>query len=153
MDPCRHWAEAKVDVKAFAAQIAAMNTVAGSPAVIPDVAMDFGRSTRTVRADGSYGPYQYNTVESTKIPSSFKIKSDQLTLPHVFGPFNSTDGFTPDKTFKVFAESVSTQVDRDVVLVLDRSGSMIYFEDEDLLADTLYDLSQETHPVETEGTV
>lgn len=138
-------AEAKEGVKEFAAQIAAMNSVAGSPAVIPESVMEFGRSTRTVRDDGSYTPYTYYDINSNQIPSSFRIISNQLELPHVFGPFNSTDGFTPDKTFIVAAASVSTQVDRDVVLVLDRSGSMIYFEDETLLSNTLYDLSQETY--------
>jgi Flp pilus assembly protein TadG len=143
-------AEAKDDVMDFAAQIAAMNSVGGSPAVIPEGVMEFGRSTRTVADDGSYSPYQYYSINNNQIPSSFRIISNQLQLPHVFGPFNSSDGFTPDKNFTVAAASVSTQVDRDVVLVLDRSGSMIYFEDETALADTLYDLSQETYTVEGE---
>ncbi len=137
--------EAKEGVKDFAAQIAAMNFVAGRPAVIPDSVMEFGRSTREVRDDGSYTPYTYYDINSNQIPSSFRIVSNQLTLPHVFGPFTSSDGFTPDRHFNVSAASVSTQVDRDVVLVLDRSGSMLNFEDTNYFEATMNKMKDETY--------
>lgn len=143
-------AEAKEDVMDFAAEIAAMNIVAGSPVTIPKSAMEFGRSSRTFKNDGSYGSYEFTATNSNQIPSSFRIISNELQLRHLFGPFAARDGNTPSDTFNVASTSVSTQVDRDVVLVLDRSGSMIYFEDETLLGDTLYDLSRESYTVEGE---
>ena len=140
--------EAKIDVMDFAAEIAAMNTVAGSPSIIPTSQMEFGRSSRTVRNDGSFAPYEFNPIVNNQIPSSFRIISNDLKLRHVFGPFTSSGGFTPSDSFTLSAASVSTQVDRDVVLVLDRSGSMIFFEDETLLLDTLFDISQESFVTE-----
>jgi Flp pilus assembly protein TadG len=144
-------AEAKEDVMDFAAEIAAMNTVANSAAIVPKSAMEFGRSSRTLKNDGSFGAYEFTPTNSNQIPSSFRIISNELTLNHLFGPFASRDGNSPASTFKVASTSVSTQVDRDVVLVLDRSGSMIFFEDEALLGNTLYKLSRESYTVEGEA--
>ncbi len=123
--------EARADVLEFANYIASLNTVAGSPAVIPESLMEFGRSTRALRANGSFESYQFNPVEDHQIPSSFRIISNELQMPYVFG------AFTPSDTFTVGGASVSTQVDRDVVLVLDRSGSMVQFEDEPGLGTTI----------------
>jgi len=140
-------AEAKTDVIDFAGEIAAMNSVAGNPADIPESAMEFGRSSRTVKDNGKFASYEFHSVNDDQIPSSFRIISNNLRLRHIFGPFTSSNGFRPSDTFTVNAASVSTQVDRDVVLVLDRSGSMIHFEDRDLLFDTLLDLSEESYTV------
>ena len=113
--------EAKQDVMDFAAEIAARNTVAGHPAEIPESIMQFGRSSRNVRSDGTFAPYKFEPIVGNQIPSSFRIVTSGVKLRHVFGPFASSDGFTPSETFNVSASSVSTQVDRDVVLVLDLS--------------------------------
>jgi len=137
--------EAKADVMDFAAEIAAMNTVAGNPTEIPTSAMEFGRSSRELRNDGSFASYQFHPITNNQIPSSFRIINNDLRLKHVFGPFTSSDGFTPSDSFTVSAESVSTQVDRDVVLVLDRSGSMLYYEDETALINLLDDIRHETY--------
>ena len=142
--------QAKADVMDFAAEIAARNTVAGHPAEIPESIMQFGRSSRNVRSDGTFAPYKFEPIVGNQIPSSFRIVTSGVKLRHVFGPFASSDGFTPSETFNVSASSVSTQVDRDVVLVLDRSGSMISFEDTTLLENTLFDLSQESYTKEGE---
>lgn len=143
--------EAKADVMDFAAEIAAMNTVSGSPAEIPENVMEFGRSSRVIRNNGTFAPYEFHPVENNQIPSSFRIVSNNLRLRHLFGPFSSYGGATPSDSFTVAAASVSTQVDRDVVLVLDRSGSMLYFEDEDLILDTLFDISEESYTVPGES--
>ena len=137
-------AEAKIEVMNFAHRIAAMNTVGNTAASIPTSVMEFGRSVRRVREDGTLAPYEFQPTTSNQIPSSFRITSDNLRLRHKFGPFTSADDVTPANSFIVNATSVSTQVDRDVVLVLDRSGSMIRFEDESLLYGTLDDLEEET---------
>ncbi|QEG23162.1 pilus assembly protein TadG-related protein [Mariniblastus fucicola] len=139
-------AETKAEVIDFAAEIAAMNKVAGSPAAISESDMQFGRSTRVLRSNGTMAPYQFQPTVGNQIPSSFRIISNDIELPHAIGAAGMADSFT------VKADAVSTQVDRDLVLVLDRSGSMIYFEDEALFEDTLYDLSQETYTVESETT-
>ncbi len=137
-------AETKVEVIDFAAVIAAMNQVAGDPATITESDMQFGRSARIVRSNGTLASYEFQPTIGNQIPSSFRIISNDIELPHAFRAAGMPD------TFTVRADAVSTQVDRDLVLVLDRSGSMLFFEDEELLADTLYDLSQETYTVESE---
>ena len=134
--------ETKADVLDFAEKIAAMNNVAGSPAAISHSAMEFGRSSRNVRDNGTLASYHFEPTTGNQIPSSFRIISDELELPHAFGSIGVSD------SFRVKSDAVSTQVDRDLVLVLDRSGSMIYFEDEGSLAAELYDLSEETYTTE-----
>ncbi len=143
-------AETKSDVLDFAADIAALNNVAGRPAEIPESQMEFGRSTRVQQANGQFSSYEFFSINENQIPSSFRIVSNNLELPFVFGPFSSSNGFRPSSKFHVSANSVSTQVDRDVVLVMDRSGSMIYFEDEGLLNNTLNDILDETYTEEGE---
>lgn len=139
--------EAQADVKDFAGEIAALNLVDGRPANIPESIMKFGRSARETRDDGSFTPFEFVQISAGQIPSSFQIIAKDISIRHAFGPFTSSDGFRPSETFNVTAESVSTQVDRDVVLVLDRSGSMIFYEDEDLLEDTLEAISEETYTI------
>ena len=41
------------------------------------------------------------------------------------------------ETFQLLATSVATQIDRDIALVVDRSGSMAYYQDEDELYETI----------------
>ena len=103
-----------------------------------DIEIGFGRS---IRGNNGFGMYEYTQIPQTQVtngasrPSSLHVSANlDVQLP--FRVFNtgSTSSFSPSR------RSVATQVDRDVALVLDRSGSMLHYFDADLLEDTLWDL-------------
>ena len=63
-----------------------------------------------------------------------------VDLPLAFQAMRGITNFNPSR------RSVATQVDRDIALVLDRSGSMLHYQDEDYLddiMDTLYNTFEE----------
>ena len=117
---------------AFARNIGARNKVAGDLLDI-DITdnsgdVDFGSSTRTGNGYGRYvfTPRPIADVRSMQtMASSIRIRGSRkqgaldgpVRLPFsLFGPLNN---FEPEVT------SIVTQVDRDIALILDRSGSMI----------------------------
>ena len=53
--------------------------------------------------------------------------------------------------FTARRRSIATQIDRDIALVLDRSGSMLYYKDDAGLTDTLYDIYQNQEVIEVPG--
>ena len=59
-----------------------------------------------------------------------------VDIPLAFQVLNF-DNFVPRR------RSIATQVDRDIALVIDTSGSMLYFKDLDLINETLEDLRNE----------
>ena len=134
-----------------ATELAGINTVLGRQLSVgqngsdSEIEIGFGSS---VRADNGYGMYAYTEAELSAImngetrPTSLHVDGN-ITVPMIFRVMNSTSsegsttsitGFSPER------RSVATQVNRDVALVLDRSGSMLYFRDEDLLTETINDL-------------
>jgi Flp pilus assembly protein TadG len=137
---------------AKAQEIAQLNTVAGRTLTVGDegsgaeVQIAFGVSTRQ---NGGYGMYDYvetptaQVMAGSKRPSSLRVTSN-LELPMVFrvmknvasdgSPARNMSSFAPSRT------SIATQVDRDIALVLDRSGSMAYYKDDDALEDRIYDI-------------
>jgi Mg-chelatase subunit ChlD len=105
--------------------VAALNTVNGAPFSIPDPdsQLDFGVSDR-----GSSGEERYSFTE---IPRD-QIDSGLVTVNSVrlLGDVNTPmlfRGFLDLESVDVQQQSVATQVDRDIALVLDRSGSMYWF--------------------------
>lgn len=144
--------EAKARVRSVARSIAAMNYVGNQPADVSTEAMVFGRSVRETRNDGTRGKYVFTPLndDSNKIPSSFAVHASRSNIPLIFKPMRETAGGTAVEDFDVARGSVATQVDRDIALVLDRSGSMLYFEDEDGLEATLLRLRDETYTVVTQ---
>ena len=137
---------------AKAREIAALNTVLGRQLSVGDensdseVQVGFGSS---IRANNGRGMYEYtefafeDVAEGDARPSSLHVDTN-MNIPFIFrvmnnkatanGPARNITGFSPTR------RSVATQVNRDIALVLDRSGSMLRFGDEELLADTLDDL-------------
>lgn len=129
-----------------AKEIAALNQVAGRTLSVGDsesgseIEIGFGKSIRGNNEYGNgYGMYNYTETPTADIltgdtrPSSLRVTGN-LTLPMVFRVMNNpaTDS-APARNISTFAPSrtsVATQVNRDVALVLDRSGSMLYFRDE-----------------------
>ena len=102
-----------------------------------DIEVGFGRSLRSNNGQGRYDYTVLDTADvasGASIPSSFHVSSN-LTAPLPFPVLGSNiSSFSPTR------RTVATQVNRDVALVLDRSGSMLHFRDRGLLDDTLDEL-------------
>ena len=106
-----------------AKQLAALNSVAGSALDLSDADIEFGRSIRQ-----SSGRYDF-TIDS-KNPNALRVAAHRdslnkdgpirLLMPSVLGI-----GSVP-----TIQQAVSTQMEVDVGLVLDRSGSMAYAANE-----------------------
>ena len=103
-----------------------------------DIEIGFGRS---IRGNNGFGMYEYTQLPDSEVasgasrPSSLHVSANlDVQLPFRVLNTGSTTSFSPSR------RSVATQVDRDVALVLDRSGSMLHYFNADLLEDTLWDL-------------
>ncbi|QEG20857.1 vWA domain-containing protein [Mariniblastus fucicola] len=82
--------------------------------------------------------YQFTQVPVSQIKSGAERASSvgvkgRINIPLVFQSMNISK-FTPER------RSIATQVDRDIALVLDRSGSMLYYKDMADLDETLEEL-------------
>ena len=117
--------------KTAALTTAAMNTVAGSPLQLSsndgDNELEFGI---TNQPDGNTGRYYFEKIPTSSVESGLEIASAfrvhgrrdsgsmsgkvQLAIP----------GLLDQDDFETTQHSVAMQVDRDISLVLDRSGSM-----------------------------
>ncbi|WP_417730765.1 VWA domain-containing protein [Rosistilla oblonga] len=120
------------DAKTAAQSTAAKNMVAGQALQLRtgDAAneIEFGMTSN----DGTYSRFQFNKVSSSSLASG-DVKANAVrvlgrrdtgslggSIHTLFPKFLTTDTFNPTQT------SVAMQVDRDISLVLDRSGSMDY---------------------------
>ena len=110
----------------------------GGPGSGSDIEIGFGRS---IRGNNGFGMYEYTQIPDSEVasgasrPSSLHVSANlDVQLPFRVLSTGGTNSFSPSR------RSVATQVDRDVALVLDRSGSMLHYFDADLLEDTLWDL-------------
>ena len=144
----RAWSEDQdlTAARQLAAEAALANTVAGEPLVLStadgDGEIEFGLSTRL---DNGYGRYEFTKVDSADVESgtaeatSIRVNAQRLasgsgSISLLFG------GVGTSKSFEPVVSSICTQVDRDIALVLDRSGSMVYCADEEALYDAVYEL-------------
>ena len=99
---------------------AARNTVAGSPLIVRPSEVVFGSSS--VNGAGGYDftaqPDSSETLTSVQVLGSRGAGSASGPIPLLFNGLFDQTTFEPQKI------AVATQIDRDVALVLDRSGSM-----------------------------
>ena len=164
-----------------AKRIAQANLVAGRQLSVgtdedaSQITLHFGKS---IRSDNSYGTgrgmYEFTEVpiadvrSGTTRPSSLGVTGD-LDIPMIFRmvAFNPDVGGGENRPpgeregahlvvagtnlFHPSRRSIATQVDRDIALVLDRSGSMLYYRDEVGLEDTLEDLYNTYESTTTPG--
>lgn len=153
--------KALADGMAKAIEVAQLNPVVGNVLSVGEAGSDsqieiaFGRSTR---ANNGFGKYQFTELTLEQIraqnrrPSSLAVTSN-LELPMMFNVMkNSSFNFkdangnnvnSPARhidSFSPVRRSIATQIDRDIALVIDRSGSMLYYRDETALNDLLWDL-------------
>jgi Mg-chelatase subunit ChlD len=133
---------------AKATQIAQANTVGGRVLSVgngsgDEVQVGFGLSQRS---NNGYGMYQFTSIPKAQVDSraqranSVSVVSN-AHMPLVFQSMNFS-AFGGNMThFDLARRSIATQVDRDIALVLDRSGSMLWYMDETALTNminTLY---------------
>lgn len=101
---------------------------------LDDRDVHFGFSIRPAQ-----GMYEFTKVPVAQIKAGTQRASSvgvlgRIDLPMVFQTMNLASSFTPER------RSVATQVDRDIALVLDRSGSMLHYQDTGDLDQTLREL-------------
>jgi Ca-activated chloride channel homolog len=117
--------------KTAAQSTAALNRVGGSPlqlSTADDTDIGFGIAARTNNGTGrySYTPVSTAAVRSLSSSASSLRILGRRTSGSPSGSINLPfTGFSFFGTFQPQAVSVATQVDRDIALILDRSGSMI----------------------------
>ena len=130
----RAWSEHQDEAIArdFAFRAAAFNKVNGQGLSL-DVSensnqIEFGRSRRA-GTDGRFvfTPMSGDDTESLATGVRVNASLDDALL------FRVGD----EERFNVTASSVASQIDRDISLVVDRSGSMAYYQDEDTLYNTI----------------
>jgi Ca-activated chloride channel homolog len=110
---------------AVAIAAAPRNMVAGQAYSVTATNLQFGLSTRTQNGFGRYaftGHAKAAVDNGTKRANSILLTSTK-PIPLLIRAFPGMN------TVNVGHRSIATQVDRDIALVLDRSGSMIWFKD------------------------
>lgn len=117
----------------YAQSTAALNTVNGDPLLV-DITdntgdIDFGVSTRA-NYDSRYQFQVRNTAmvrSQSALASAIRVRGRRDT-GSLSGPVDLFFG-TMFPAFEPVASTVATQLDRDIALILDRSGSMAFHED------------------------
>ncbi len=113
----------------FARQAAVRNMVSGKQLRLQNSEIEFGSS---VRANNGSGRYTFVTKDTAAVAAG----TEEANSVRVLGKFSSASrngpvnllmgGVGGRRTFSPEQTSVCTQLDRDVALVIDRSGSMAY---------------------------
>lgn len=117
--------------KANALATAALNTVAGAPLRLElgdsENEIEFGSSAAT---NNGYGRYQFSKVDTSLVRSGASVANAvRITGKRNSGSLSGSvalpfPSFGLPSSWDVVQQAVATQVDRDIALVLDRSGSM-----------------------------
>ena len=138
--------QAAWDAVTFAASL---NDVAGNPLVVPENEdhIQFGRSTRT---QGGHGRYDFNLVSRADVDNGTELANSVSVVGEVNLPLflRGLPGITNVDTSR---RSTATQVDRDIALVLDRSGSMLIFKDDNAMFNAIVTLFQNGQITLSEG--
>lgn len=141
---------------AKAQEVAQLNLVMGKQLLVDttedsQVQVTFGRS---VRANSGYGRYEFTELSLNEInaqnmrPSSLAVTTN-MQFPMIFNTMKdyqvtidpySVGGKRHITEFTPYRRSIATQVDRDIALVLDRSGSMLEYRESEELKDHLREL-------------
>lgn len=118
-----------------------------------DLEIKFGTSAR---GNNGYGMYQFSEVPKSQVDNGTRRATSvavlsKTRLPLVFQAMNYGYFGGTMTEFDAARRSIATQVDRDIALVLDRSGSMLWFKDEALLTSTLNTLYSTFDTVQEPG--
>ncbi len=135
------------DAIAEAIKIAEMNTIGGRNLSIAEhgdqLDIGFGLSQRS---NGGYGMYQFSSIPKSEVDARTKRANSvsvnmNANMPLAFQAMNLSAFGGNTTHFDMGRRSIATQVDRDIALVLDRSGSMLFYMDEtglDIVINALY---------------
>ena len=135
----RAWSTSQdIDVaRDFARRAAELNTVSGHPLVLDAGASSseivFGTSTRGANS----GRYEFIPVDDSVVANGATVSGVQVFSNQ---PTNLLFKVANITSFNPSATSVSTQVDRDIALVIDRSISMAFYEDSTAIRAVIADL-------------
>ena len=123
-----------IDATIFAASL---NDVQNEPVILKSENIVFGNSIRP-----DQGRFVFEAADPQPDPDDLDLNKTLITSIRVLG-FNDAGLYFElggvDNVAQS-ASSVTSQVDRDIALVVDRSGSMAYFEDEQFLYNTITEL-------------
>ncbi len=114
------------EARDLAIQTASMNRVAGRPLQLDGAnganQIEFGISAQTTNS--VYSKFRFNEMNSTtaRRMNAIRVNGKQEDIAVYF------PGLMPATTVKTEFSSVSMQVDRDIALIFDRSGSMRDFQ-------------------------
>ena len=109
---------------ADANRIAASNAVAGQPLVFRDEDLEIGIATRNgVGARYDFSPFDESDANAVRLQGLKTADSPNGSINCLFPVFGT-------KSIDLSKVAVSAQPEVDVVLVIDRSGSMAYADDE-----------------------
>jgi hypothetical protein len=124
------------DAMATAKLVASWNSVNGSSLIVPDEQIEF---CSTTRAQNGFGRYQFQTVTKKAVDDGEAFATSMRVWGNRDIPLlvRAIPGVS---TYETNVFSTATQVDRDIALVLDRSGSMLYYQNEEALEQQLEDL-------------
>ena len=113
---------------------ASLNTVHNEPVVLTAQNIVFGNSRRP-----DLGRFVFEPAVPQPDPEDTNLDSTLITAIQVVGSNDAGLYFEIGNvaTIAQGASSVTSQVDRDIALVIDRSGSMVYFENEQFLYNTI----------------
>lgn len=115
--------------EAYAQSTATLNNVAGVPLQVSPAEIEFGIGER---ANNGYGRYDFNVRDKDEVRNG----TEKATAVRIAGRRDSASasggvplllsGFGPISIFEPVTSAISTQVDRDIAMILDKSGSMAW---------------------------
>jgi len=118
----------EAQARAAARDAGKRNLVAGKILKLRDKDIEFGTSTRTSVKTRYVFKSGGTPVNAVRIDANRTASSLNGVVKMIFPTFGSADSFAPVQT------GISSQLELDVALVLDRSGSMAYGDFEDSVA-------------------
>jgi Ca-activated chloride channel family protein len=117
----------KDQVRLFARDAASRNLVTGQPLLLADTDFEFGRSTRNSLAS----KYTFTPDEAEPVPNALRV-TGRRSNGSATGPVSM---FMPSligaTEFEPVHSAINTQLELDIAIVIDRSGSMAYSDDEE----------------------
>ena len=116
---------------------ASLNEVQNEPVILKSENIIFGNSIRP-----DQGRFMFQPAVPQPDPDDLDLNKTLITSIQVVGSNDAGLYFEIGNinSIQQAASSVTSQVDRDIALVVDRSGSMVYFEDEQFLYNTITEL-------------
>ena len=113
--------------------VASLNDVHNEPYVLARENVVFGSAARP-----DQGRYVFTAADPQPDPENVRANQVLISSIQVSGSVDTNLFFRVGEVSNVLqaASAVTSQVNRDIVLVADRSGSMAYFEDEQFLYNT-----------------